>query len=48
MAWTTLHDQRVIPGAAVHRGAPDRVNGSFVYLVDTRKTPSASGLCGWA
>jgi membrane fusion protein, multidrug efflux system len=30
-----LHDQTVIPGAAVHRGAPDGVVSTFVYLVNT-------------
>ncbi len=29
-----LRDQTVIPGAAVHRGAPDGVAGTFVYLVN--------------
>jgi multidrug efflux system membrane fusion protein len=29
-----LHGQTVIPGAAVHRGAPDGVAGTFVYLVN--------------
>jgi membrane fusion protein, multidrug efflux system len=33
-----LHDQTVIPGAAVHRGAPDGVAGTFVYLVDTAES----------
>ena len=30
-----LHDQIVMPGAAVHRGAPDGVVSTFVYLVNT-------------
>ena len=30
-----LHDQTVMPGAAVHRGAPDGVISTFVYLVNT-------------
>ncbi len=30
-----LHDQTVMPGAAVHRGAPDGVVSTFVYLVNT-------------
>ena len=30
-----LHDQIVMPGAAVHRGAPDGVISTFVYLVNT-------------
>jgi multidrug efflux system membrane fusion protein len=29
-----LRDQTVMPGAAVHRGAPDGVAGTFVYLVN--------------
>lgn len=29
-----LRDQTVVPGAAVHRGAPDGVAGTFVYLVN--------------
>lgn len=29
-----LQNQTVIPGAAVHRGAPDGVTGTFVYLVN--------------
>ncbi len=29
-----LHDQTVMPGAAVHRGAPDGVVSTFVYLVN--------------
>jgi multidrug efflux system membrane fusion protein len=29
-----LQNQTVIPGAAVHRGAPDGVAGTFVYLVN--------------
>jgi multidrug efflux system membrane fusion protein len=29
-----LRGQTVMPGAAVHRGAPDGVAGTFVYLVD--------------
>jgi membrane fusion protein, multidrug efflux system len=29
-----LRDQTVIPGSAVHRGAPDGVAGTFVYLVN--------------
>jgi len=31
-----LHDQTVMPGAAVRRGAPDGVISTFVYLVDSR------------
>jgi membrane fusion protein, multidrug efflux system len=30
-----LHDQTIMPGAAVHRGAPDGVASTFVYLVNT-------------
>ena len=30
-----LHDQTVIPGAAVHRGAPNGVVSTFVYRVNT-------------
>jgi multidrug efflux system membrane fusion protein len=30
-----LHDQTVMPGAAVRRGAPDGVVGTFVYVVNT-------------
>ena len=30
-----LHDQTVIPGGAVHRGAPNGVVSTFVYLVNT-------------
>jgi len=30
-----LHDQIVMPGAAVHRGAPNGVVSTFVYLVNT-------------
>ena len=30
-----LHDQTVMPGAAVHRGAPNGVISTFVYVVDT-------------
>jgi multidrug efflux system membrane fusion protein len=33
-----LHDQTVIPGAAVHRGAPDGVAGTFVYLVNSAES----------
>ncbi len=29
-----LRDQTVMPGSAVHRGAPNGVTGSFVYLVN--------------
>ena len=32
---TTLHDQIVMPGSAVHRGAPNGVVSTFVYLVNT-------------
>lgn len=32
---SVLHDQTVMPGAAVHRGAPDGVISTFVYLVNT-------------
>jgi multidrug efflux system membrane fusion protein len=32
----TLHDQVVMPTAAVHRGAPNGIPGTFVYLVDTK------------
>ena len=31
----TLHDQIVMPNAAVHRGAPNGVVSTFVYLVNT-------------
>lgn len=30
-----LHDQIVMPGAAVHHGAPNGVTSTFVYLVNT-------------
>ena len=30
-----LHDQIVMPGSAVHRGAPNGVTSTFVYLVNT-------------
>jgi multidrug efflux system membrane fusion protein len=30
-----LHDQIIMPGSAVHRGAPDGVISTFVYLVNT-------------
>jgi membrane fusion protein, multidrug efflux system len=30
-----LHDQTVMPGAAVHRGAPNGTISTFVYVVDT-------------
>jgi membrane fusion protein, multidrug efflux system len=30
-----LHDQTIMPGSAVHRGAPDGVVSTFVYLVNT-------------
>jgi multidrug efflux system membrane fusion protein len=33
-----LRDQTVIPGAAVHRGAPDGVAGTFVYLVNSAES----------
>ena len=33
-----LRDQTVIPGAAVHRGAPNGVAGTFVYLVDAAES----------
>ena len=33
-----LRDQTVIPGAAVHRGAPDGVTGTFVYLVNSAES----------
>lgn len=35
---TVLHDQLVIPNAAVHQGAPNGVLTSFVYLVGNDKT----------
>lgn len=31
----TLHDQIVMPGSAVHRGAPNGVASTFVYLVNS-------------
>jgi multidrug efflux system membrane fusion protein len=31
----TLHDQTVMPGSAVRRGAPNGVISTFVYVVDT-------------
>jgi len=31
----TMHEQIVMPGSAVHRGAPNGVVSSFVYLVNT-------------
>lgn len=37
----TLEGQTVMPGAAVHRGAPDGVLSTFVYLVDTEKSTVA-------
>src|SRR5262249_43070811 len=36
----TLHDQMLMPAAAVHRGAPNGVNSTFVYLVNSDKTAS--------
>jgi len=30
-----LHDQIVMPSSAVHRGAPNGIAGTFVYLVNT-------------
>jgi membrane fusion protein, multidrug efflux system len=33
-----LHGQTVMPGAAVHRGAPDGVVSTFVYLVNTAES----------
>jgi multidrug efflux system membrane fusion protein len=36
----TLHDQMLMPAAAVHRGAPNGVNSTFVYLVNADKTAS--------
>ena len=35
---TTLHDQIMIPGSAVHQGAPNGVLTSFVYLVKPDNT----------
>jgi membrane fusion protein, multidrug efflux system len=35
-----LHDQTVMPGAAVRRGAPNGVAGTFVYLVNADNTVS--------
>jgi multidrug efflux system membrane fusion protein len=35
-----LHDQVIIPSAAVHRGAPNGVTTAFVYLVGPRSTVS--------
>jgi membrane fusion protein, multidrug efflux system len=32
----TLHDQIVMPNSAVHRGAPNGVLSTFVYLVNTK------------
>jgi multidrug efflux system membrane fusion protein len=37
----TLHDQVVIPNAAVHRGAPKGVVQNFVYVVDTKTSTVA-------
>ena len=34
----TLHDQTLMPAAAVHRGAPNGVTSTFVYLVNADKT----------
>ena len=34
----TLHDQMVMPSAAVHRGAPNGVNSTFVYRVKQDST----------
>jgi membrane fusion protein, multidrug efflux system len=36
-----LHDQIVMPGVAVHRGAPDGVISTFVYLVNTAESTVA-------
>ena len=36
----TLHDQMLMPAAAVHRGAPNGVNSTFVYLINADKTAS--------
>lgn len=33
-----LKNQTIMPGSAVHRGAPDGVTGTFVYLVNTADT----------
>ena len=33
-----LHDQMVMPAAAVHRGAPDGVTSTFVYVVTPQMT----------
>jgi multidrug efflux system membrane fusion protein len=35
-----LHDQIIIPNAAVHRGAPNGVANTFVYLVDAHSKVS--------
>jgi multidrug efflux system membrane fusion protein len=34
----TLHDQTVMPTAAVHRGAPNGVNSTFVYRIKEDST----------
>lgn len=34
----TLHDQTIMPAAAVHRGAPNGVNSTFVYRVKDDST----------
>ncbi|HEY4214763.1 MAG TPA: efflux RND transporter periplasmic adaptor subunit [Steroidobacteraceae bacterium] len=34
----TLHDQLLMPAAAIHRGAPNGVTSTFVYLVNADKT----------
>jgi len=33
-----LRNQTIMPNAAVHRGAPNGVTGTFVYLVKADKT----------
>jgi multidrug efflux system membrane fusion protein len=34
----TLHDQTIMPNAAVHRGAPNGVTSAFVYVVNADST----------
>jgi multidrug efflux system membrane fusion protein len=34
----TLHDQTIMPNAAVHRGAPNGVTSAFVYVVNSDNT----------
>ncbi len=37
---TTLKDQLLVPAAAIRRGAPDGIQGAFVYLLNSNNTVS--------